>query len=294
VNAVKNLRRFCTVLVAVVSFINLNWAANPEAQSRTVENRTVLPFKLYGGYLIVVQGRVGEFGKLKFLLDTGVTHSVLDRKLADKIGPSRHSGQVLNFDKNVRAEWVEVPDIELGPIHVSDLSMTVGDLRYFQSFATQVDAVIGLDLLRLSSFSIDYDARKVFFGPVDTASGVPMSSDAVCLSVQVLAGDTPIQLVVDTGAQGLVLYEDRVISRVPQLRIGGETAGTSMGGWVPSKRAFIPNARLGTTDLGGTVFLVKTPPSKVLSGIDGYLGTAALKARRINFNFETNTLAWKR
>jgi predicted aspartyl protease len=294
VNAVKTLSRFCIVLLAVVSFANLNWAANPEAQSRIVENRTVLPFKLYGGYLIVVQGRVGEFGKLKFLLDTGVTHSVLDRKLADKIGPSRHSGQVLNFDKNVRAEWVKVPDIELGPIHVSDLSVTVGDLRYFQSFATQVDAVIGLDLLRLSSFSIDYDAHKVFFGPVDTASGVPMSSDAVCLSIQVLAGDTPIQLVVDTGAQGLVLYEDRVISRVPQLRIGGETAGTSMGGWVLSKRAFIPNARLGTTDLGGTVFLVKTPTSKVLSGIDGYLGTAALKARRINFNFETNTLAWKR
>jgi predicted aspartyl protease len=291
---VKTLRRFCTVLLAVVFFVNLNWAANPEAQSRNVENRTGLPFKLYGGYLIVVQGRVGQFGKLKFLLDTGMTHSVLDRKLADKIGPSRHYEQVLNFDKNVRAESVEVPDIELGPIHVSDLSVTVGDLRFIQSFATQVDAVIGLDLLRLSSFSIDYDARKVFFGPVDTASGVPMSSDAVCLSVQVLAGDTPIQLVVDTGAQGLVLYENRVISRLPWLRMGGETAGTSMGGWVLAKRAFIPNARLGTTDLSGTAFLVKTPPSEVPSGIDGYLGTAALKARRISFNFETNTLAWKR
>jgi predicted aspartyl protease len=291
---VKTIRRFCTVLLAVVSFVNQNWAANPEAESKTVKNTTVLPFKLYGGYLIVVQGRVGGFEKLKFLLDTGATHSVLDRKLADKIGPSRHSGQVFNFDRTIRAEWVEVPDVELGPIRVADFSMTVGDLRYFQSFATQVDAVIGLDLLRLSSFSIDYDARKVFFGPVDTTSGVPMSSDAVCLSVQVLAGDIPIRLVVDTGAQALVLYEDRVISRVPQLRIGGETAGTSMGGWVLSKRGFISNARLGKTNLDGTVFLVKTPPGKVPSGIDGYLGTAALKAHRIDFNFETNTLAWKR
>jgi len=51
---------------------------------------------------------------------------------------------------------------------------------------------------------------------------------------------------------------------------------------------------LGTTDLDGTVFLVKAPPDKVLPGIDGYLGIAALKARRIDFNFDTNTLAWKR
>jgi hypothetical protein len=26
----------------------------------------------------------------------------------------------------------------------------------------------------------------------------------------------------------------------------------------------------------------------------GYLGTAALEARRVDFNFETNTLGWKR
>jgi len=51
---------------------------------------------------------------------------------------------------------------------------------------------------------------------------------------------------------------------------------------------------LGTTDLGRTVFLVKAPPTNVLPGIDGYLGTDTLKARRIDFNFETNTLAWTR
>ena len=67
-----------------------------------------------------------------------------------------------------------------------------------------------------------------------------------------------------------------------------------MGGFVHAKKAVLPKARLGTTDLNGTVFLVKAPPGNILPGIDGYLGTAALKARRIDFNFETNTLAWKR
>src|SRR2546421_6774939 len=97
-------------------------------------------------------------------------------------------------------------------------------------------------------------------------------------------GDNRVRLMVDTGAQALVLYEDRVANRLPQLRMEGKTAGITMGGWVLSKRGFIPNARLGTTNLDGAVFLVKAPPGSLLPGIDGYLGTAALKARRIDFN----------
>jgi hypothetical protein len=172
--------------------------------------------------------------------------------------------------------------------------MMVSDLRYFQSFATKVDAVIGLDLLRLSSFSIDYDARKVFFGPIDRTGGVPMNSGPICLSVRLQVGDSELQLLVDSGAPALVLYEDKLLDRVPQLRIEGELEGVSMGGFVHAKKAVLPRARLGTTDLNGTVFLVKAPSGNVLSGIDGYLGTAVLKARRIDFNFETKTLAWRR
>lgn len=151
---------------------------------------------------------------------------------------------------------------------------------------------IGLDLLRLSSFSIDYDSHKVSFGPVDTATGVPMDLDPLCLTVKLMAGDNAVRLIVDTGAQALIFYEDRVAHLLPQIRIEGATAGTTMGGSVPSKRGFLAKARLGATDLGGTVFLVKAPSVSVLPGIDGYFGTAALKARRIDFNFETNTLHW--
>jgi len=250
---------------------------------------------LYGGYLIVMEGRMGGQGQLRFALDTGVTHSVIDKKLADQIsGPRRRSGKVLSFDKIINAEWVEVPELEFGPVHVSNFLMMIGDLRYSRSFATHVDAVIGLDLLRLNSFSIDYDAHRVTFGLMNTDSGVPMEVDGVCITVQLMMGDSKVRLLVDTGAQALVLYEDRVADRLPQLKMGRETAGISMGGWVLSKRGFIPKARLGATDVDGTVYLVKAPPGRLFPGIDGYLGTAALRARRIDFNFETNTLGWKK
>jgi hypothetical protein len=292
VNAVKNLHLFCLVLLPLC-LTNPAGATNPQ-QPELIHSRSQVPFKLYAGYVIVLEGRIGNVGKLKFVLDTGVTHSQIDRKLASKIAVARGSGKVVNFDKTVPAEWAEVPDVQFGPIEVAPFSMMVTDLRYFQSFATKVDAVIGLDLLRLSSFSIDYDAHKVFFGPIDTTGGVPMSSDPICLSVQLLVGDSKLQLLVDSGAQALVLYEDKILDRIPQLRIEGELEGVSMGGFVHARKAVLPRARLGTSDLSRAVFLVKAAPGNTLSGIDGYLGTAALNAHRIDFNFETNTLAWKK
>jgi predicted aspartyl protease len=282
-------------MFVVVLFASAGWAANPQGQTEATDGRGEFPFKLFGGYLIVMEGRIGDHSKLKFALDTGVTHSVIDNKLVDRIpAPRRRLGKVLSFDKTINADWIEVPEIEFGPIRVTNFSMMIGDLRYFQSFATRVDSVIGLDLLRLSSFSIDYDAHRVKFGPLNTDSGVPMDVDGVCITVELMLGDSKARLMVDTGAQALVLYEDRVAGRLQQLKMEPETAGISLGGWVLSKRGFISNARLGRTRLDGTVFLVKAPPSSVLPGIDGYLGTAALKARRIDFDFKTKTLAWKK
>jgi predicted aspartyl protease len=290
---VKTLCRFCIVL-SVVALTYRNLAANPQPQADPPESRSGIPFKVYGNYLVVIEGRIGDLDKLRFVVDTGVTHSVIDRKLARRVGVTHRSGEVLNFDKTVPAEWAEVSEVQFGPIDVAHFSMMVGDLRYFESFATKVDAVIGLDLLRLSSFSIDYGVRKIFFGPVNRASGVPMNSDPLCLNVQLAVGDGWLRLVVDTGAQALVLYEGRVLGRIGQLSIVGETNGSSVGGYVHAKRATLARARLGTTDLDRTAFLVKAPPENVLRGIDGFLGTNTLKARRIDFNFETNTLAWGR
>jgi predicted aspartyl protease len=269
---------------------------NPALRVRGNQGRShiSIPFRLYASYLIVVEGQVGSHKRLKFLLDTGATHSVLNRELAVGFGLLRRSGQLLNIDKSLPAEWVDGAEVQLGPIHATHFAMLVGDLRYFLSFATSIDAVIGLDLLRLSSFSIDFNAHTITFGPMDNSIGVPMNVDSVCLTVQVLVGSSNLRLLIDTAAPALLLYEDRIADRLTGLRIRGETNGTSMAGWVPSKRAVTTSARLGGTDLDRTVFLVKAPAEDVLPGIDGYFGTAALNARRLDFDFETKTLAWKR
>lgn len=45
-----------------------------------------IPFKLYRDYLIVVQGSLGGREALNFLIDTGVNPTVIDSRIAKKLG----------------------------------------------------------------------------------------------------------------------------------------------------------------------------------------------------------------
>jgi hypothetical protein len=71
----------------LASCLLLNATCTRAEQSDCTETtaRAGLPFKLSDGLLIVVEGRIGTLGKLKFILDTGATRSVVDRKVADKL-----------------------------------------------------------------------------------------------------------------------------------------------------------------------------------------------------------------
>jgi hypothetical protein len=186
------------------------------------------------------------------------------------------------------------PDVEFGPVHVTDVPMLVADFARVSDFANGVDAIIGSDLLSLSNFSIDYDAQKLFFAAVQTsATSVKPHPHPTVMILELRVQDCPVDLVVDTGVEGVVLFEDRLRSRIPQLRTEGNAGGFTIGRDSRAKQAVLPQVRLGarTTDL--KVLLMKGPHGDVLPGIDGYWGTASIKARRINFNFATNRLSWQ-
>jgi predicted aspartyl protease len=252
-----------------------------------------VPFKLYASYLVVVEGRIGAVEKLKFVLDTGVIHSVVDQKVAKKLRLQRHSAQVLNFNRTIAIERAIFPDVQFGPVQVRNPSMLIADLAHFSDFATHVDALIGMDLLSLSNLTIDNDAKNVLFDPLDrVVSAAALNTDPVAMTAELLLQNHPLRLIVDTGLQGVLLYAERVRKRIPELRVEDESE-VDIGGRMRAKQMTVPNARLGPTEMALTIWLVNGPPENVLPGIDGFLGTASLKARRIKFNFATNTLSWE-
>jgi hypothetical protein len=253
------------------------------------DNRT-LPFELRNGFLIVVHGSIGDFKDLNFLLDTGSTHTVVDRRIAAKIGSHQRSGHVFTFHRYTSVEWSTFPDISFGPVITSQATLMVADLSGVSELADGIDAIIGLDLLRLNSrLLIDYDRRTVTFFKSFNSS---YEKDPDCLTVQIRIQNQPVRLIVDKGLQGILLYEAKIRERFSTLHTEHKRAGYI--GSLHVKLAEVPGIALGAQSEETTVSFVDQRLDNPMVGIDGYLGLDTLKARKIEFDFDSNALRWQR
>jgi hypothetical protein len=280
-----------TVGCLLCLFLQTGSAAQQNPDSTTASAGYEVPFELRGGFLVVFEGRIAQFHGLKFVLDTGTSHSVVDRKVARRLSLRRRAGHVFSFDKYIPVEWADFPVVQFGSIEVHDISLIVADLGSSWGFPGHADAVIGLDLLCQSKgFLIDYNARRLLFR-APTTSRVALTQVPLFLTVKVLVQGQPARLLVDTGMDGILLYEDRLRKRFPNLRLEDQKDGIRFGN-LRVKQARLPGVVLSGAELEPTVSMMKGPSESLLSGVDGYVGTGALNARRVEFDFETNSLAW--
>jgi len=123
-----------------------------------------MPFELVSGFLVVVNGEIGNLHGLKFILDTGASHSLIDRKVADTLRLRRRSGKVISFGRRISVEWADIPELRVGPLRGEAVRIMVVKLAEYSELAEHADGIIGLDLLSKGRrFSIDYDRRTVSF-----------------------------------------------------------------------------------------------------------------------------------
>lgn len=253
-----------------------------------------LPMEVHNGYLIVVEGSIGRLQGLKFLLDTGVTRSVVDQRVANKLDLPRWTGTLINFDKTVRIESCQVPELAFGPEYASNVKMTVADMGYLDESGVHVDAVIGWDLLRRKSFRLDFVKKLVVFQPREHrgTNFASIRPSDLFLMVEANLGGRPVWMVADTGAQRVTFYQSQLSRMGADYRIRGGAVGRSIGGTIAARIVSVSRFRLGTQDLDRTVELVEAPLSGPPEGIAGYLGFSSLHAKEIEFNFEKNELRW--
>lgn len=259
------------------------------------EVRVEVPFRLCRDYAIVVEGAIGPLEKLHFLLDTGAVPSVIDRRVAKRLRLTGSKQRLSVFSKNIRARRVILPDLRVGPVSVISVPVLVQDLSFVEEgLGVRVDGMIGLDILGRASFTIDYSAKKLAFGPAETL-GSPHALQSgpgfVYLTIQVQS--QPLYLVVDTGAKDLVLLATRVASQLNALQTQGTKASSNMGGTVYLKEVQLPEARLGTTELGTLNAFLLESQSGGNPGFDGLLGIRSLGVTRVAFDFERQTISWQ-
>jgi predicted aspartyl protease len=266
----------------------------PEVLS-AVDSRTEIPFRLFRDYTIIVQGSIGGLKKCNLLIDTGAVPTVLDRRVARKLRLVGKPEGLSVFTQSVPAEEMVLPDLRLGPIRAEAVTVLVRDLSFIEEgLGVRVDALLGLDVLGQSDFSIDYSAKKLTFGPVvplESAFAMQAGPGFVYVTLQVQG--QAVRLLVDTGTNHLLLFSGRVGSRLPGLCALGTKTSSNLGGEVTLKQVQLKEVRLGSNDFPTLEAFLLDNSGGDMPGFDGLLGVRSLGLTRLSFDFARQTISWK-
>jgi predicted aspartyl protease len=255
--------------------------------------RATVHFDLYRDYLIVVRGSAGPLKGLNFLLDTGASPTVLDRRVAEKLHLDQSPASIAVVGGSVEAGQATVPSLEVGPVRRENLNVVVEDLAFFQkAFPVRIDAVVGLDLLGQSAFEIDYAARQILFGAVPPlANSLPLRLEAGLPIVEAQVSHLLAHLMVDTGASSLILFEPSAPRpvRVSEVR---PTPGTI--GEFERKQVWLPSLKLGEAEFGKEpAFLVRSR-GEGAQDFDGLMSPAALGITKLAIDLGRGLLTFSR
>jgi predicted aspartyl protease len=267
-------------------------AGEPPARGYGNQHDTV-HFDLYRDYLIVVRGSAGPLKGLNFLLDTGASPTVLDRRVAEKLHLNQLPASIAVVGGSVEAAQAIAPTLEVGPVRRDNFQVLVEDLSFFQkALPVRIDAVVGLDLLGQSAFEIDYAARQILFGPVPLlANSLPLRLQAGLPVVEAQVNHLAARLMVDTGASSLILFEPSAprAMRVSEVR---PTPGTI--GEFDRKQVWLPSLQLGEAEFGKEpAFLVRSR-GEGAQDFDGLMSPAALGITKLAIDLGRGLLTFSR
>ena len=267
-------------------------AGEPPARGYGNQRDTV-HFDLYRDYLIVVRGSAGPLKGLNFLLDTGASPTVLDRRVAEKLHLEQLPASIAVVGGSVEAAQATAPTLEVGPARRDNFHVLVEDLSFFQkALPVRIDAVVGLDLLGQSAFEIDYTARQILFGPVPLlANSLPLRVQAGLPIVEAQVNHLSAHLMVDTGASSLVLFEPSAPRpmRVSEVR---PTPGTI--GEFDRKQVWLPSLKLGEAEFGKELAFVVRSRTDGAQDFDGLMSPAALGITKLAIDLGRGLLTFSR
>src|SRR5258708_35738659 len=128
----------CFLIVLVLSEADFGFSQMTTASPNPLVQETYsvaqvtmrLPVRLYWGYLVIVEGSIGNVQKLNFLVDTGAYPSVIDQKIVHNLGLAEQPARVNLSNTRVQASIVDQPSLILGP----DLAESLPVLLHVHSF----------------------------------------------------------------------------------------------------------------------------------------------------------------
>ena len=251
-----------------------------------------VPIELQRDYLVAVRGRVGDRGGLTFVVDTGTLPTLVDTRIARQFRTAGPKARVDSFTRTDELESVVIPSLAVGAFSAADVPALVADLsRLEPRFGIKIDAVIGAGLLRGVCFSIDYVRRRLSFACRDSwRATLPLDRRSPHLVADVTIDGTPLRLVVDTGSQAVLVYEDAT-PVAWQSRVDAEINASDFSGPLRLRRLIADVIAVGLRTW-------QRRPVHILSAgvrrqsYDGVLGVRALGMSAVQFDLKRMVLSW--
>jgi len=302
VNAMNHLL-FCSCLLVILTLSPLDrgWsqsiiaAADPASKTQSLPRAAIkLPIRLYWDYLVIVEGSIGNFQKLDFLVDTVSYPSVVDQKIARNLGLAEQPGRVNLPNTSVQTRVVVLPSLFVGPVHAEALPVLTKDLSFLQkAVGHKVDAIVGLDVLRQESFSINYRTSEMLFGPVESLTySTPFETDTPVVTIRTEFQNRQLRLMVDTGGPDLMLFQSRLPSSTSFQELGTEKAA-NLSGSFRRRKLRIPEVYLGEEAIGPQTAFVVDDYKGEGDNFDGVLGMRGPQFSKIAFDFERRRFSWE-
>lgn len=253
--------------------------------------RKDISFELHNGYLIVVKGSIGTLKNLSFVVDTGSYRSILDERIARKLHlKSAGSAEELAPDQIVKMDGVLVPELTCCGVTTTAFNALVFDLSPMSRYlGRHIDLLLGLDMLRQTSFQVDFRSRRIHFGAnQEPENSIPFVPNVPYLIVETSIDGHSEKLLIDTATDSLAVFADRLPNDGQSLRTVG--VGRDVSGALPFTQLTVKQVLLSNSEVcGAPVFSIPAMPE---SRYDGYLAPRILGASKIYFDFERRRFGW--
>lgn len=265
-----------------------------------------IPFE-YLGNLIVVDLKVGNAGNKRFIVDTGASQTIIDKKLASQIGPS--TTPQFNITSGIKAmtlPHLRLPALKLGSLTVEDTTALISDLSHFKSsLGEEPDGLLGANILNRFLVTINYAEHKIVLAdPVDG----PFPRDTVSVKMAPVFGAASVvvparidnkenlNFLIDTGASFNTLPRN-TLSRLYKgsLMPVGEMMGLD-NHKIKVASIRLKNIQLGEIDIPAPVFSISLETHNHLQeGLFtaprlGILGNPALSKTTLTIDYRNDRI----
>ena len=271
-----------------------SWAASPPGDPSIHSDgwipRSSIPVEIYRGFLVVAEGHFGgDSPGLNFVIDTGTSPSILNIKVARRLGLPLSRARMSAVGGLSETFAATIPEIRFGPLRAISVPVLVSDLsRVERDLKLPIAGILGFDILGKSSFRLDYGRKLIEFGEV-APEGIPieLSIRAGLPIAETEVGGKSLRLLVDSGTNRMVIFGARSAAESSHNPAGSLTQETGVANLAETSGVSFVEFELSGVRFRQSAYIVSNGEEPLF---DGLLGVRSLGVRVLSLDANRHIL----